>query len=137
MVASLQSLPSWSRAFPLLSEISLGLPLLTLVLTFRAHPDNPEYTLHFKTLNLLTSAKPSPYKLTLTSSRDREAVIQPIITPIVSLALRFQGSRLFIISLEKSLIPNNDEPSSVAVVLSQIEGLHFVMICTRISKTRI
>lgn len=63
--------------------------------------------------------------------------MQPIITPIVSLALSFQGSGLSIISLEKSSIPNNDEPSSAAVVLSQIEGLHFVMIYTRISKTRI
>lgn len=67
----LQSLPLSSTAF---SSGCLSFPLLspirTLVIGFRAHPDNPGLSFHIKILNLNASAKTLfPSQVTFTGSR--------------------------------------------------------------------
>ena len=61
-------------------------------------------------------------KLTLAGSRIRLwtswlAIIQLTMEPTAASALRFQGVDLVIASLKFSLIPHNDEPCLVVVVL--------------------
>lgn len=56
---------------PLLSELSLCLPLIkTLGFASGSHSDNPGEYPHFKSLNLITSAKFLPYKVPFTDPRD-------------------------------------------------------------------
>lgn len=53
----------------------------TLVVTFRAHPDNPRLLPHLKILKLITSAQTLPYKITFKGSRDSSLISLVYVLP--------------------------------------------------------